>query len=130
MVHSHSSNHPFFFRMLLPPSDLSDFNNLVTPIEVEAYDILKYRSGACKDSIKSGWVQGVCKKLFFCSPKSPSSLSHVWPGTPTAPHHPHSRSALRFFFCISQQNLKLKRLKYTIVYRTNVIVIYRLIHCV
>ncbi|XP_053269356.1 PDZ domain-containing protein 7 [Pleuronectes platessa] len=31
-------------RMLLPPSDLSLFNNMVTPIEVEAYDILKYRS--------------------------------------------------------------------------------------
>lgn len=31
-------------RMLLPPSDLSTFNNMVTPIEVEAYDILKYRS--------------------------------------------------------------------------------------
>ncbi|XP_041819236.1 PDZ domain-containing protein 7-like [Chelmon rostratus] len=31
-------------RMLLPPPDLSAFNNLVTPIEVEAYDILKYRS--------------------------------------------------------------------------------------
>ena len=32
--------------MLLPPSDLRVFNNMVTPIEVEAYDILKYRSGA------------------------------------------------------------------------------------
>ncbi|XP_067344429.1 PDZ domain-containing protein 7-like isoform X2 [Channa argus] len=31
-------------RMLLPPSDLTVFNNMVTPIEVEAYDILKYRS--------------------------------------------------------------------------------------
>ncbi|KAM6964641.1 PDZ domain-containing protein 7-like [Tautogolabrus adspersus] len=31
-------------RMLLPPSDLNAFNNLVTPLEVEAYDILKYRS--------------------------------------------------------------------------------------
>ncbi|TNN84825.1 PDZ domain-containing protein 7 [Liparis tanakae] len=31
-------------RMLLPPPDLSVFNNTVTPIEVEAYDILKYRS--------------------------------------------------------------------------------------
>ncbi|XP_008296489.1 PDZ domain-containing protein 7-like, partial [Stegastes partitus] len=31
-------------RMLLPPSDLSLFNNMVTAIEVEAYDILKYRS--------------------------------------------------------------------------------------
>ncbi|KAI4807557.1 hypothetical protein KUCAC02_027360 [Chaenocephalus aceratus] len=31
-------------RMLLPPPDLNAFNNLVTPIEVEAYDILKYRS--------------------------------------------------------------------------------------
>ncbi|XP_068440095.1 PDZ domain-containing protein 7-like [Clinocottus analis] len=31
-------------RMLLPPPDLSAFNNLVTPVEVEAYDILKYRS--------------------------------------------------------------------------------------
>ncbi|KAK5851152.1 hypothetical protein PBY51_001968 [Eleginops maclovinus] len=31
-------------RMLLPPPHLSAFNNLVTPIEVEAYDILKYRS--------------------------------------------------------------------------------------
>ncbi|XP_056914413.1 PDZ domain-containing protein 7-like isoform X2 [Takifugu flavidus] len=31
-------------RMLLPPSDLSVFNNMVTPVEVEAYDILKYRS--------------------------------------------------------------------------------------
>ncbi|GLD60094.1 PDZ domain-containing protein 7 [Lates japonicus] len=31
-------------RMLLPPSDLSVFNNTVTPIEVDAYDILKYRS--------------------------------------------------------------------------------------
>lgn len=51
--------------MLLPPSDLSDFNNLVTPIEVEAYDILKYRSGACNDCIRLGLVQGVFKKLFF-----------------------------------------------------------------
>nr|XP_020472197.1 PDZ domain-containing protein 7 [Monopterus albus]XP_020472198.1 PDZ domain-containing protein 7 [Monopterus albus]XP_020472199.1 PDZ domain-containing protein 7 [Monopterus albus]XP_020472200.1 PDZ domain-containing protein 7 [Monopterus albus] len=31
-------------RMLLPPSDLIVFNNMVTPVEVEAYDILKYRS--------------------------------------------------------------------------------------
>ncbi|XP_029312197.1 PDZ domain-containing protein 7-like [Cottoperca gobio] len=31
-------------RLLLPPPDLSAFNNMVTPIEVEAYDILKYRS--------------------------------------------------------------------------------------
>ncbi|XP_034415229.1 PDZ domain-containing protein 7-like [Cyclopterus lumpus] len=31
-------------RMLLPPPDLSAFNNVVTPVEVEAYDILKYRS--------------------------------------------------------------------------------------
>ncbi|XP_039992061.1 PDZ domain-containing protein 7-like isoform X2 [Xiphias gladius] len=31
-------------RMLLPPSDLCVFNNTVTPIEGEAYDILKYRS--------------------------------------------------------------------------------------
>ncbi|XP_059181403.1 PDZ domain-containing protein 7-like [Centropristis striata] len=31
-------------RMLLPPPDLSAFNGMVTPIEVEAYDILKYRS--------------------------------------------------------------------------------------
>ncbi|XP_028423755.1 PDZ domain-containing protein 7 [Perca flavescens] len=31
-------------RMLLSPADLSAFNNMVTPIEVEAYDILKYRS--------------------------------------------------------------------------------------
>ncbi|XP_067432332.1 PDZ domain-containing protein 7-like isoform X1 [Thunnus thynnus] len=31
-------------RMLLAPSDLAVFNNMVTPVEVEAYDILKYRS--------------------------------------------------------------------------------------
>ncbi|KAM9424042.1 PDZ domain-containing protein 7-like [Pholidichthys leucotaenia] len=31
-------------RMLLPPSDLDIFNNMVATIEVEAYDILKYRS--------------------------------------------------------------------------------------
>ncbi|XP_040032461.2 PDZ domain-containing protein 7 [Gasterosteus aculeatus] len=31
-------------RMLLPPPDLNAFNNMVTPVEVEAYDILKYRS--------------------------------------------------------------------------------------
>ncbi|KAE8283962.1 PDZ domain-containing protein 7 [Larimichthys crocea] len=31
-------------RMLLPPPDLSAFNNMVTAIEVEAYDLLKYRS--------------------------------------------------------------------------------------
>ncbi|XP_076008437.1 PDZ domain-containing protein 7-like [Genypterus blacodes] len=31
-------------RMLLPPSHLNIFNNMVTPFEVEAYDILKYRS--------------------------------------------------------------------------------------
>ncbi|XP_068161101.1 PDZ domain-containing protein 7-like [Antennarius striatus] len=31
-------------RMLLPPGDLSTFNNVVTPVEAEAYDILKYRS--------------------------------------------------------------------------------------
>lgn len=64
MVHSHSSlkrfcNLSFVFRMLLPPSDLSDFNNMVTPIEVEVYDILKYRSGECKDCMKIGLVQGM-----------------------------------------------------------------------
>lgn len=37
----------FFLRMLLPPPDLSAFNNMVTAIEVEAYDLLKYRSSAC-----------------------------------------------------------------------------------
>ncbi|XP_029954762.1 PDZ domain-containing protein 7 [Salarias fasciatus] len=31
-------------RMLLPPSDLGVFNSMVTAVEVEAYDILKYRS--------------------------------------------------------------------------------------
>ncbi|XP_030611048.1 PDZ domain-containing protein 7-like [Archocentrus centrarchus] len=31
-------------RMLLLPSDLSVFNNMVTAVEAEAYDILKYRS--------------------------------------------------------------------------------------
>lgn len=31
-------------RMLLPPPDLSAFNNMVTAVEVEAYDLLKYRS--------------------------------------------------------------------------------------
>ncbi|XP_028263965.1 PDZ domain-containing protein 7-like [Parambassis ranga] len=31
-------------RMLLPPSDLSLFNNMVAAVEVEAYDLLKYRS--------------------------------------------------------------------------------------
>lgn len=31
-------------RMLLTPSDLNLFNNMVAPIEAEAYDILKYRS--------------------------------------------------------------------------------------
>ncbi|KAJ7987533.1 hypothetical protein DPEC_G00327480 [Dallia pectoralis] len=31
-------------RMLLPPADLSLFNNMVVPFEVEAYGILKYRS--------------------------------------------------------------------------------------
>ncbi|KAM4525200.1 PDZ domain-containing protein 7-like [Odontesthes bonariensis] len=31
-------------RMLLPPSDMPLFNNMVTTVEVEAYDILKYRS--------------------------------------------------------------------------------------
>ncbi|KAM3842826.1 PDZ domain-containing protein 7-like [Diretmus argenteus] len=31
-------------RMLLPPSDLGLFNSMVTTFEVEAYDILKYRS--------------------------------------------------------------------------------------
>ncbi|XP_041670897.1 PDZ domain-containing protein 7-like [Cheilinus undulatus] len=31
-------------RMLLPPADLSAFNTLVTPLEIEAYDLLKYRS--------------------------------------------------------------------------------------
>ncbi|KAL0984263.1 hypothetical protein UPYG_G00139180 [Umbra pygmaea] len=31
-------------RMLLPPGDLGIFNNMVVPFEVEAYDILKYRS--------------------------------------------------------------------------------------
>lgn len=36
-----------FLRMLLPPADLSEFNNTATPIETEAYDILKYRSSAC-----------------------------------------------------------------------------------
>lgn len=32
--------------MLVAPSDLTTFNNMVTPYEVEAYDILKYRSRA------------------------------------------------------------------------------------
>lgn len=32
--------------MLIPPSDLGVFNKMVTPFEVEAYDILKYRSRA------------------------------------------------------------------------------------
>ncbi|XP_012989406.2 PDZ domain-containing protein 7 isoform X1 [Esox lucius] len=31
-------------RMLLPPADLSLFNKMVVPFEVEAYDVLKYRS--------------------------------------------------------------------------------------
>ncbi|XP_072312552.1 PDZ domain-containing protein 7-like [Eucyclogobius newberryi] len=31
-------------RMLLSPSDLTLFNNMVAPVEAEAYDILKYRS--------------------------------------------------------------------------------------
>ncbi|XP_056433570.1 PDZ domain-containing protein 7-like [Gadus chalcogrammus] len=31
-------------RMLLAPVDLEPFNDMVTPFEVEAYDILKYRS--------------------------------------------------------------------------------------
>ncbi|XP_067100833.1 PDZ domain-containing protein 7-like [Osmerus mordax] len=31
-------------RMLIPPIDLVVFNNMVAPFEVEAYDILKYRS--------------------------------------------------------------------------------------
>ncbi|XP_029977547.1 PDZ domain-containing protein 7-like isoform X2 [Sphaeramia orbicularis] len=31
-------------RMLLPPPHLAVFNNMVTPIEAEAYEILKYRS--------------------------------------------------------------------------------------
>lgn len=55
--------------MLLPPSDLSDFNNMVTPIEVEAYDILKYRSGACNDSVNICLIQSLFKSLsFFFSP--------------------------------------------------------------
>ena len=35
-----------FPRMLLAPVDLEPFNDMVTPFEVEAYDILKYRSRA------------------------------------------------------------------------------------
>ena len=35
-----------FPRMLLAPVDLDPFNDMVTPFEVEAYDILKYRSRA------------------------------------------------------------------------------------
>ncbi|KAM4624065.1 PDZ domain-containing protein 7-like [Polymixia lowei] len=31
-------------RMLVPPADLGAFNSMVTPFEMEAYDILKYRS--------------------------------------------------------------------------------------
>ncbi|KAM6950990.1 LOW QUALITY PROTEIN: PDZ domain-containing protein 7-like [Aplochiton taeniatus] len=31
-------------RMLVPPSDLNAFNSMVTQFEIEAYDILKYRS--------------------------------------------------------------------------------------
>ncbi|XP_007571894.1 uncharacterized protein LOC103151653 [Poecilia formosa] len=31
-------------RLVLPPSDLSVFNNMVTAVEAEAYDLLKYRS--------------------------------------------------------------------------------------
>ncbi|XP_056152860.1 PDZ domain-containing protein 7-like [Lampris incognitus] len=31
-------------RMVIPPADLGAFNVMVTPVEVEAYDILKYRS--------------------------------------------------------------------------------------
>lgn len=49
-------NLSFLLRMLLLPSDLSDFNNMVTPIEVEAYDILKYRSGACNDCVNMPYV--------------------------------------------------------------------------
>lgn len=53
-----------FHRMLLPPSDLAVFNNMVTPIEIEAYDILKYRSGVydiC--SISSESVPSCAKKI-------------------------------------------------------------------
>ncbi|XP_068610576.1 PDZ domain-containing protein 7-like [Brachionichthys hirsutus] len=31
-------------RMLLPPPDLSAFNSVVTPVEAEAYEVLKHRS--------------------------------------------------------------------------------------
>lgn len=51
--------------MLLPPSDLSDFNSMVTPIEVEAYDILKCRSGACNDCLKSLIQSTFSIALFF-----------------------------------------------------------------
>lgn len=37
--------------MLLPLSDLNAFNNLVTPLESEAYDILKYRSSVYDDTV-------------------------------------------------------------------------------
>ncbi|XP_029934439.1 PDZ domain-containing protein 7 [Myripristis murdjan] len=39
-------------RMLIPPSDLGVFNKMVTPFEVEAYDILKYRS-LCTPPLRS-----------------------------------------------------------------------------
>lgn len=48
MKHINENDRVCFFlsRMLLPPPDLNAFNNMVTPVEVEAYDILKYRSSA------------------------------------------------------------------------------------
>lgn len=86
--------------MLLPPSDLSDFNNMVTPVEAEAYDILKYRSGARRPSQYMQimfYLEQVLKVLFpSFSPKSPSSLSHGRPGPPTAPYHSHPRFDISF----------------------------------
>lgn len=40
----HSSNFPVS-RMIIPPTDLGRFDSMVMPFELEAYDILKSRSG-------------------------------------------------------------------------------------
>lgn len=37
--------HFLLYRMIIPPTDLGRFDSMVLPFELEAYDILKNRSG-------------------------------------------------------------------------------------
>lgn len=69
-------------RMLLPPSDLSVFNNMVTAIEAEAYDILKYRSGVYENYLimifehhQSELFSDITNRIFSVSPKISINLT-------------------------------------------------------